>query len=222
MTSQKHTGLVMTQALLKPIGALCQAVIFAEIVLIKQRMNILKSRILEQETTINAAMSVLRLPPSLRRRITMYHQFLEIQHDEQACKLLYGSSSRALVLEVKICFFQQLIEKAPLFYDLKPQGVGELINSFEEEVFSPGDFVVREAQTGRSMYFILKGQCDVLINAEAGSSYACFSDISLLTTGNVMMRPVGRVVARRGRGCNREADAGLTLMIAVGPPRGGD
>ncbi|CAD7971224.1 unnamed protein product [Amoebophrya sp. A25] len=164
MTARQDMPLVATQVLLKPVGALCQAVIFAEIVLIKQRMNILKSKILEQQTTINAAMSVLRLPENLRRRITMYHQFLEIQHDEQACKLLYHTSSRALVLEVKICLFAQLIEKAPLFYDLKPHGVGEIIDSFQEEVFSPGDFIIREGQNGREMYFILKGQCDVLIN----------------------------------------------------------
>ncbi|CAD7940778.1 unnamed protein product [Amoebophrya sp. A120] len=172
MTARQDTHLVLTQVMLKPVGALCQAVIFAEIVLIKQRMNILKSKILEQQTTINAAMSVLRLPENLRRRITMYHQFLEIQHDEQACKLLYHTSSRALVLEVKICLFAQLIEKAPLFYDLKPHGVGEIIDSFQEEVFSPGDFIIREGQKGREMYFILKGLCDVLINTGAAAAPA--------------------------------------------------
>lgn len=42
--------------------------------------------------------------------------------------------------------------------------MGEIINSFAEEVFSPGDFIIREDQDGREMYFVLKGHCDVLIN----------------------------------------------------------
>ena len=33
----------------------------------------------------------------------------------------------------------------------------------ESQVFSPGDFIIREGQHGREMYFILKGACDVLV-----------------------------------------------------------
>lgn len=93
-----------------------------------------------------------------------YHQFLEIQHDREACLSLYASSSQPLVLEVKALLFRVFIQKAPLFQELKPEGIGELIDHFQEQIFSPGDYVIAAGQDGYEMFFLLKGECDVLIN----------------------------------------------------------
>ncbi|CAD7932981.1 unnamed protein product [Amoebophrya sp. A25] len=156
-------GIVLCVTLLRPVGAFAEAVIFARVVLIEQRMMILKSKTMEQQAAINAAMTQIKLPENLHKRINMYHQFLEIQHDKQACDLLYNTSSKALALEIKICLFAQLIEKAPFFRDLHPSGVGEILDNFEEEVFSPGDYIIRFGQEGFEMYFILRGLCDVVV-----------------------------------------------------------
>eukprot|EP00392_Amoebophrya_sp_AT5.2_P011037 g11112.t1 len=163
MTDRDDSSVVLCITLLRPIGAFAEAVIFARIVLIEQRMMILKSKTLEQQAAINAAMSQINLPENLHRRINMYHQFLEIQHDKQACDLLYTTSSKALVLEIKICLFAALIEKAPFFRDLHPSGVAEILDNFAEEVFSPGDYIIRFGQEGFEMYFILRGLCDVVV-----------------------------------------------------------
>ncbi|CAD7937067.1 unnamed protein product [Amoebophrya sp. A120] len=163
MTDRDDSSVVLCITMLRPIGAFAEAVIFARIVLIEQRMMILKSKTLEQQAAINAAMTQIKLPPNLHKRINMYHQFLEVQHDKQACDLLYNTSSKALVLEIKICLFASLIEKAPFFRDLHPAGVAEILDNFAEEVFSPGDYIIRFGQEGFEMYFILRGLCDVVV-----------------------------------------------------------
>ena len=101
MLIRKEMPLVLCVTVLRPIAQLLEAIIFARIVLIEQRMMILKSKTLEQQACVNAAMTQINLPDNLKKRINMFHQFLEIQHDKQACELLYGSSSNALYFFVE-------------------------------------------------------------------------------------------------------------------------
>lgn len=82
MVNRTEQPIVQTIVFLRPVGALVEAVIFARVVLIEQRMMILKSKTHEQQCAINSAIEQLNLPENLHRRINMYHQFLQIQHDK--------------------------------------------------------------------------------------------------------------------------------------------
>ena len=71
VTELRATSVIAATAFMKPVGGLTQAVIFAEIVILKQRLNVLNAKILTQKATINAAMRALDLHPDVRKRIVM-------------------------------------------------------------------------------------------------------------------------------------------------------
>lgn len=76
---------------------------------------------------------------------------------------MYSTSSEGLAIEIKIYLFAPLIENAQFFSVLHPRSVVALLQSFQEEIFSPGDFVMAHGQVGREMYFISRGRCSVHI-----------------------------------------------------------
>lgn len=61
--------------------------------------------------------------------------------------------SQALQTEIKIYLFAPLIENAAFFQVLTPKGVAEILNRFQEEMFSPGDFIICKGQEGEEMYY---------------------------------------------------------------------
>jgi len=76
-------------------------------------------------------------------------------------KLLCGLSYNLLV-DIKLHLFRKLINNSPLLQDLAPDIIHQLVMNFQESIFSPGDVILREGDIGSEMFFIIKGQVEVL------------------------------------------------------------
>ncbi len=69
-----------------------------------------------------------------------------------------------LRLEIALHLNKDVLLRVPLFRNCERGVIRSLVTVLHPEVYLPGDFVVRAGDMGRSMYFITKGEVEVLIN----------------------------------------------------------
>jgi len=160
--SRNDPAIAAMVLVLRPAGAIIMAWIFAQLVVTLQRMTILPSRQSKHMSLINAAMRSLGLPVSLRMRIMRYHCYLAVHHNQSAYSALFNGLSVNLSIELKLYLFRKLISDAPFFKDLTPTALHNLVQGFEEAVYSPGDIIIRKGDSGSDMFFIVKGTIEVL------------------------------------------------------------
>lgn len=162
IASRSEPEIAAMVLVLRPAGAIIMAWIFAQLVVTLQRMTILPSRQSKHMSLINAAMHSLGLPVSLRMRIMRYHCYLAVHHNQSAYSALFNGLSVNLSIELKLYLFRKLITDAPFFKDLSPTALHNLVQGFQEAVYSPGDIIIRKGDSGNDMFFIVKGTIEVL------------------------------------------------------------
>lgn len=160
--SRNDPAIAAMVLVLRPAGAIIMAWIFAQLVVTLQRMTILPSRQSKHMSLINAAMRSLGLPVSIRMRIMRYHCYLAVHHNQSAYSALFSGLSVNLSIELKLYLFRKLISDAPFFKDLTPTALHNLVQGFDEAVYSPGDIIIRKGDSGSDMFFIVKGTIEVL------------------------------------------------------------
>ncbi|KAJ3277606.1 hypothetical protein HK104_003166, partial [Borealophlyctis nickersoniae] len=69
------------------------------------------------------------------------------------------SAKGSISLDKAIC---QFLEDHVLFRDLDPEFVGTLPALMQTRVYGDGDYVIRKGEVGRAMFFVLKGEVEVV------------------------------------------------------------
>jgi len=99
----------------------------------------------------------------LQKRILTYHHYLHVHHNPVAYDALFTGLSATLLVELKLFLFRELfMEKASFFRDCHPDLIQKIVIGLKECTYSPGDIIILKGWIGDSMFFIVKGKCDVL------------------------------------------------------------
>lgn len=61
---------------------------------------------------------------------------------------------------------RDVLEKVPLFQTCSPVFLHSLALMLKPDVFAPGDFIIRKGGTGSEMFFIVRGEVDVLADGD--------------------------------------------------------
>jgi len=149
-------------AILFPTSATLSAVLLARIVVVTSMITIVSNRHHEHMAYIESAASQLGVEPQLRRKIVAYHHFLQRHHNPEWYEVLLNPLPQQLLRDLKTELFRHFIKEASLLRNLDIDRVVELIFAFEEFIYCPGDIIVRHGDPGESMFFIIKGSCDIL------------------------------------------------------------
>jgi len=144
------------------IGSLYLAFVFAQFVLIIHRANLMLSHNKSQLALVWAASKSLNIPRSLQSRITGFHRFKALIK-QYAHEELLGGVSKPLLLELKLFLLRHLIRSGAFFSDLDPNLISEIMLGFQEVIYSPGDIVIKKNDKSDSMYFIIRGICQVTL-----------------------------------------------------------
>lgn len=108
------------------------------------------------------------IQPSLQRRILLYYDYLW----KQQAGLKDSAVADDLPSHIRLAVHSELsgaaIARVPLFAggSVSTQFIATLAQQLKMEVFTPGDFILREGDYGDSMYFIARGICEVLTGGE--------------------------------------------------------
>jgi hypothetical protein len=119
-------------------------------------------RYIETMEGINAFMEYRGLPSPLQERIRDYYAYRwekRLGFDESA---ILNDLSFSLQSDVSLFLKKEVIEKVPFFKGATEELVREISLAMRPRVYMPGDPVFRAGEKGEEMYFIGRGEVEVL------------------------------------------------------------
>jgi voltage-gated potassium channel len=121
-----------------------------------------KAQYVENLEKLTALLQFRKLPFDLQHRIRDYYTYMWRQrmgYDET--EFLKGLPV-SLQSEVSLHLKKEVIEKIPLFNEADPRFIREIALHLKSVVLTPGDCVFSEGDVGKEMFFVVKGELEVL------------------------------------------------------------
>eukprot|EP00746_Dinoflagellata_sp_MGD_P165517 gnl/MRDRNA2_/MRDRNA2_94836_c0_seq1.p1 gnl/MRDRNA2_/MRDRNA2_94836_c0~~gnl/MRDRNA2_/MRDRNA2_94836_c0_seq1.p1 ORF type:complete len:542 (-),score=82.60 gnl/MRDRNA2_/MRDRNA2_94836_c0_seq1:153-1778(-) len=109
----------------------------------------------------------------------------EVSHERQVCtgEVRGLRFQAAASLKANSLFRHDGIAKLPLFQGRDPRFVGQLLLDVAVEVFQPGDVILREGDSGESMYLLNRGEVEIIVGGNVVAKLrdgSVFGEIALL------------------------------------------
>jgi len=117
---------------------------------------------LENMERLGAFMEYRGLPEDLQRRIRAYFAYVweqRLGYDEST---IIGGLPPGLHTEVSLFLKRDVIRKVPFFKGAGDELIREIAIQMKPVIFTPGDSVFMAGEPGREMYFISRGQVEVI------------------------------------------------------------
>ncbi len=125
-------------------------------------MDISKANYRKKMEEINAFLKYKEIPPTLQDRVRSYYDHLwENQRGYDESTLLKDLPF-SLKTDIALCLCKDILEKVPLFQGASQQLIRELAKKLKAIYATPGDYIIRKGEPGDSMYFISRGQVEVV------------------------------------------------------------
>jgi len=121
-----------------------------------------KAHHIENLERLTAFMTYRELPHSLQQRIRNYYNYLwekRLGYDESA---VLSTLPPGLRTEVTLYLKREFLENVPLFKGASEEFIRDIALGMRPVIFTPGDFVFRAGEPGHDMYFVSRGELEVL------------------------------------------------------------
>ncbi|CAH8652162.1 unnamed protein product [Schistosoma rodhaini] len=165
-------------------GATCYALFVGHAAALIQSFDASKRKYREMLKQVEEYMAYKKYPRALRRRIAGYyeHRYKGKMFNE---KEILGELSECLREQIINYNCRALVASVPIFANADQNFVSEVIVKLKQEVFQPGDLIIKEGTYGTKMYFIQEGVVNIItkdgILATRLSDGCYFGEICLLT-----------------------------------------
>eukprot|EP00002_Diphylleia_rotans_P034958 TRINITY_DN7574_c0_g1_i5.p1 TRINITY_DN7574_c0_g1~~TRINITY_DN7574_c0_g1_i5.p1 ORF type:complete len:1102 (+),score=233.45 TRINITY_DN7574_c0_g1_i5:120-3425(+) len=168
------------------IGAAVYATIFGNMTNLIASLDVDGNRYREKVGMLNEYMRYRGLPNSLKSRIRDYYEVIWNRHKGLDEAAILDDLPPSLRSDVALYLHHHLVQKVPLFQDCDIPGfINSLVVKLQPQVALPGDYIIRHGEIGREMYFLSRGQVEV-ISGDGTVVYATlnegsyFGEIALL------------------------------------------
>jgi len=172
-------------AFMMVFGTIATAILIGETANIINKMAAAKSAFELKMESLDYMMGYLGLPKMLQYRVREYYEFLWEEHrclDGNPTPFL-SELSPAIKCEVDLFLKRNLIMQSDLFSDAPSEFIRDVSSELSIVFYLRGDYVVREKESGHSMYFISKGTLRVCIRGRYIKDMRqgdCFGEIAIL------------------------------------------
>jgi len=157
------------------IGAGMYGLIIGNIANLIANIDVAKSQHNEKMEKLNTFLRYRDIPQDLSRKINSYFDYLwqtRRGYDESSVLEELPSSLKTWV---SLFLNKDIIEKVPIFEGASEEFIKETIMNLKPVVYTPGDYIVTAGELGFDMFFISKGNVDV-VSADGSTVYATLSD----------------------------------------------
>jgi len=167
------------------------AVMFGSMAVLLSNLNMRQTQFQETQNLVNTAMKNMRLPEGLQQRISDYLIYTEAtMAGSKEFETFKALVSPSLYNEVLQCIYGQLIKDNPLVasnLSIRDYIIPKLTPLFCE----PEEVFIRQYEEARSLFFLARGACQVLVSDELQRERSIgslkpgshFGEVGLLTTG---------------------------------------
>lgn len=125
-----------------------------------------KNRYFTNLENLTTLVKLRNVPKGLQRKLHDYYTYMykqKLGFDES--KFLDGLPE-SLKLELSISLKKEAIEKIPLFHGQNDIFLEEIALHLKPAIYTPGDYIFREGDEGFEVYFIIRGELEVLSGKE--------------------------------------------------------
>jgi hypothetical protein len=113
---------------------------------------------------INDFLRTRRVPPRLQTRVRDYYAYLWETRKSISTESPTADLPHTLSMEILLFLNRTLLEKVALFRGASELFIREVVQLLQPMVFLPDDDIIRQGEYGDCMYFLTKGDVEVLVN----------------------------------------------------------
>ena len=117
-------------------------------------------------------MRINKIPAPLQDRVKSYYHYLWETRQAVTSIDFKSRLPKTLQLEISLFLNREILEKVSLFKNADEIFIHEVIEELEPLVFLPGDFIIRQGEWGDCMYFLSKGNVEVIVNEKQVATLA--------------------------------------------------
>merc|ERR1719478_555764 len=119
--------------------------IFAQLLSVVEQASAMTKTHLDRMSSLSVVLESLNVPSDLKFRCLRHHSFLSIHKaNPDEYQELLEPLGRSLQEDIKVHLFDELVRTAPFFRKLPADIMAALVVVFEEQVFGPADYVVKQ------------------------------------------------------------------------------
>lgn len=136
---------------------------------------------------VRNSMRIQRLPQRLQERVKHYYDYLWETRKGLSNDTFMRDLPETLRLEISLHLNRDILEKVALFKGADEVFVHAVVGKLEPMVFLPGDFIIRQGEPGSCMYFLSRGDVEVLADGKTVASLpegSAFGETALLQGEN--------------------------------------
>ncbi len=116
----------------------------------------------EHMEKLSSFMNYRGIPSELQRRVRDYHAYVwehRLGYDEGQ---ILGGLPPSLLNEVSMYLKRDVIQHVPFFASVSDELLSEIALAMHPAVYMPGDVIIRKGDVGRAIYFISRGEVEVI------------------------------------------------------------
>ncbi|CAJ1328717.1 unnamed protein product, partial [Effrenium voratum] len=146
------------------VGQMLVAKVFAELTWLTSLRNLSTSQRLSDRKHTAANLKQASIHPELSKRVLAYQDFYRhfIQYDFETS----GPLSVALLEELRLARYHELLVRARYFRQQPVEVISQLVKHFQEHVDLPGDFIIRNGEIDHHIFFMRLGKAAVYVTQE--------------------------------------------------------
>ncbi|KAF0701599.1 Aste57867_7972 [Aphanomyces stellatus] len=155
------------------VGAVVIATIFGSVSMLIESLYSDAAMYHDKMEEVVESMAHLGLPSELQQRVHLYYTYLWQQYhtlDGKPAQFVDELSTN-LQREVMLYLNANMIRSVPMMQECSPEVVQEIVSRLETRIYMPEDYVVSAGDTGAEMYFIQRGECDVIVAREKTTTH---------------------------------------------------
>ncbi|MBP85250.1 MAG: hypothetical protein CMJ64_00810 [Planctomycetaceae bacterium] len=157
------------------VGVGSYGFIIGNVASLLSNIDVARSRFLDKMEKIDAYLRYKSIPRNLRDRVQNYYQYLwdsRLAHDDFE---VAGDLIDSLRTEIMMHISRPLVERVPFFKHASDEFMRSIVPHLQPKVFLPGDHIFKQGDVGDAMYFLTRGQVEVVLE-ESGRQLAVLAE----------------------------------------------
>lgn len=143
------------------LGAAMYGYIIGNVASLLANIDVVRARHLGRIETINNFMRDRAVPRDLQARVRDYYNYRWESRMSQQSEML-ADLPKPLRVDIALHLNRNILRKVPIFESASEDFLRQLVLQLEPMVFVPGQALMRRGEVGRELFFINKGNVEVL------------------------------------------------------------
>jgi CRP-like cAMP-binding protein len=143
------------------IGAIFYAIVFGNIALLIQNLDISYQRYRDKLDKLEEFIKIYRLESNLADSLRATQKALWNIHKGIEMNTLIDQLPASQRTEVRMFLHQNLVESVPWFKKVSPEFIRTLVTRLTTEIYLRDEFIFRQGQRGDAMYFLSRGRVKI-------------------------------------------------------------